>query len=154
MLLVPAETALPAKINTVNISNLNNARSLTKVINTLCVFIDIGNARKELKRLELEKLILQLRFVRTCSRSLRSAGNCGRTERRNRSLQGVNEDFEHRPSANVGGVVDLEQVLSKPNRGFSGLDLDKKFLNVFIGGLSLLLVNPKKIIEIHAQPVA
>ncbi len=49
--------------------------------------------------------------LRTCSRSLRAAVNCARTERRNRSLHGVNEDFEHRPSAIGSGVVDLEQVL-------------------------------------------
>ena len=49
--------------------------------------------------------------LRTCSRSLRTAANCVRTERRNRSLHGVNEDFEHRPSTNGSGAVDLEQVL-------------------------------------------
>jgi len=31
--------------------------------------------------------------------------------RRNRSLHGVNEDFEHRPTANGSGAVDLEQIL-------------------------------------------
>ena len=54
--------------------------------------------------------------LRTCLRSLRAAVSCGRTERRNRSLHGVNEDFEHRPTANSSGAVDLEQVL-KPMSG-------------------------------------
>ncbi len=44
---------------------------------------------------------------------IRAAASCIRMERRNRSLHGVNEDFEHRPSANGGGVVDLEQVLRR-----------------------------------------
>jgi hypothetical protein len=51
--------------------------------------------------------------LRTCSRSLRVAVSCVRTERRNQSLHKVNEDFEHRPSANGSGTVDLEQVLNK-----------------------------------------
>jgi MSHA biogenesis protein MshL len=50
-------------------------------------------------------------FLKTCSRSSRAAISCGRTERRNRSLHGVNEDFEHRPTANGSGAVDLKQVL-------------------------------------------
>jgi hypothetical protein len=32
-------------------------------------------------------------------------------ERKNRSLHEVNENFENRPTANVSGAVDLEQVL-------------------------------------------
>ncbi len=52
-------------------------------------------------------------LLRTCSRSSRAAVSCGRTERRNRSLHGVNEDFEHRPTANGSGTVDLEQVLNQ-----------------------------------------
>jgi len=49
--------------------------------------------------------------LRTCSKSLRAADSCVRTERRNRSLHRVNEDFEHCPNANGNGVVDFEQVL-------------------------------------------
>ncbi len=49
--------------------------------------------------------------LRTCSRSLRAAASCVRTQGRSRSLHGVNEDFEHRPSTNGNGAVDLEQVL-------------------------------------------
>ncbi len=52
-------------------------------------------------------------WLRTCSRSLRAAASCARTERRNRNLHGVNEDFEHRPSTNGSGAVDLEQVLKQ-----------------------------------------
>ncbi len=51
--------------------------------------------------------------LRTCSRLLRTAASCVRTARRNRSLHGVNEDFEHRPSTNDSGAVDLEQVFKK-----------------------------------------
>ncbi len=51
--------------------------------------------------------------LKTCSKSLRAAASCARTERRNRNLHGVNEDFEHRPSANGSGAVDIEQVLTK-----------------------------------------
>ncbi len=54
--------------------------------------------------------------LRTCSRSLRTAASCVRTERRNRSLHGVNEDFEHRPSTNGSGAVDLVQVLRLLNK--------------------------------------
>ncbi len=52
------------------------------------------------------------KLLRTYSRSLRAAASCVRTERRNRSFHGVNEDFKFRPSANGSGAVDLEQVLT------------------------------------------
>ncbi len=48
----------------------------------------------------------------TSSRSLQAADLCVRTERRKRSLHGVNEDFEHRPNAQGSGAVNLEQVLT------------------------------------------
>ncbi len=51
--------------------------------------------------------------LRTCSRSLRATASCVRTERRNRILHGVNEDFEYRSNANGSGAVDLEQVLKE-----------------------------------------
>ncbi len=51
-------------------------------------------------------------LLRICSRSSRAAVSCGRTECRNRSLLDVNEDFEHRPTANGGGAVDLEKILT------------------------------------------
>ncbi len=38
---------------------------------------------------------------------------CADGERRNRSLHGVNEDFEYHPSTNGSGVIDLEQVLKR-----------------------------------------
>jgi SAM-dependent methyltransferase len=53
--------------------------------------------------------------VKTSSRLLRAAVSCGGTEHRNRSLHGVNEDFEHRPTTNGGGAVDIEQVLRTTN---------------------------------------
>jgi len=61
--------------------------------------------------LKCEKLV----FLRTCSKSLRSTASSVRTVRRNRSLDGVNEDFEHCPSTNRKGVVGLVQVLRNSN---------------------------------------
>jgi alkane 1-monooxygenase len=84
-------------------------------------------------RSEQERLAL-----RTCSRSSRAAVSCGLTEHRNRSLLNVNEDFEHRPTANGGGAVDLEQVLSpnKPNlihnQVFQGLLFESTLLILII----------------------
>jgi glycosyltransferase involved in cell wall biosynthesis len=64
---------------------------------------------------DIEKSIVSFikNSLRTCSRPLRAAVSCVRTERRNRSLQSVNEDFEHRLSANHSGAVDIEQVQRK-----------------------------------------
>ena len=74
----------------------------------LALLYVLGNAFLLLRMNNVPKIP---KNFRTCSRSLRAAASCVRTERRNRSLHGVNEDFEHRPSANGSGAVGLEQVL-------------------------------------------
>lgn len=51
-------------------------------------------------------------FLRVCSRPLRATVSCVWTEYRNRSLHGVNENFELRSSATGSGAVDIEQVLT------------------------------------------
>ena len=52
-----------------------------------------------------------LAIVRTCSRLLRAATDSRQMEHRNRGLSGVNEDFEHCPTVNGIGAVNLKQVL-------------------------------------------
>ena len=71
-------------------------------------------------------------LLRTCSRSSRAIVSCGRTERRNRSLHGVNEDFEHRPTANGSGAVDLELVLSEKQYNIVP-EIHWAYLTFFIG---------------------
>jgi len=81
-------------------------------------FLELNKAKQEhvavhiygMKRIPDKPLTLA-KVLKTCSKSLQAAGSCKRTERRNRSLHGVNKNLEYRPSTNGNGEENLEQDL-------------------------------------------
>ncbi len=86
----------------------------------------------------------------TCSRSLQTATSCVRTDHRNRSLHGVNEDFEHLPSTNGSGAKGLEQVLSQTSNQYESRWIYLPALGIL---LSVSILDTSKIPAVKIDPV-